>query len=82
VKATYIGKPNPYVFELTLRTMGLDKSEVIMVGDRVVTDVRGAKDFGIRSLLLKTGEFKEQDLDLDVKPDFVFDSIRDLLTIL
>ena len=82
VKATYIGKPNPYVFELTLQTMGLDKSEVIMVGDRVFTDVRGAKDFGIRSLLLKTGEFMEKDLDLDVEPDFVFDSIRDLLTIL
>lgn len=82
VKATYIGKPNPYVFELTLRTMDLDKNEVIMVGDRVSTDVRGAKEFGIRSLLLKTGEYNEKDLDCDIEPDFIFDSISDLLTIL
>jgi len=82
VKATYIGKPNPYVFELTLRTMGLDKSEVIMVGDRVSTDVRGANEFGIKSLLLRTGEFIEKDLDCDVEPDFIFDTISDLLTIL
>lgn len=82
VKATYIGKPNPYVFELTLKKMGLDKSEVIMVGDRVSTDVRGANEFGIRSLLLKTGEFKEQDLDCNIKPDFIFDTISDVLTIL
>jgi len=82
VKATYIGKPNPYVFELTLKKMGLNKSEVIMVGDRVSTDVRGAKEFGIRSLLLRTGEFNEEDLDCDVEPDFIFDTISDLLTIL
>ncbi len=82
VKATYIGKPNPYVFELTLQKMGLDKSEVIMVGDRVSTDVMGANEFGIRSLLLKTGEFKEQDLDWNIKPDFIFDTISDVLTIL
>ena len=82
VKATYIGKPNPYVFELTLQTMGLDKSEVIMVGDRISTDVRGANEFGLRSLLLKTGEFKHEDLDSNIKPDFVFDTIKDLLTII
>ena len=82
VEATYIGKPNPYVFELTLRTMDLEKREIIMVGDRVSTDVRGAKKFGIRSVLLRTGEFREEDLDSDVKPDFIFDSICDLLTII
>ena len=82
VEATYIGKPNPYVFELTLRTMDLEKREVIMVGDRVSTDVRGAKEFGIRSLLLRTGEFREEDLDSDVKPDFIFDAIGDVLTII
>ena len=82
VKATYIGKPNPYVFELTLRTMGLDKGEVIMVGDRVSTDVKGAKEFGIRSLLLRTGEFNENDLYCDIEPDFIFDSIGDLLAII
>ena len=82
VKATYIGKPNPYVFELTLQTMGLNKSGVIMVGDRVSTDVTGAREFGIKSVLLRTGEFNEIDLDCDVEPDFIFDAIGDLLTIL
>lgn len=82
VQATYIGKPSPFVFELTIRTMGLDKSQVIMVGDKVSTDVKGAKDFGIRVLLLKTGEFNERELDGSVAPDFVLDSIRDVPSIL
>jgi HAD superfamily hydrolase (TIGR01450 family) len=82
VQATYIGKPNPYVFELALHSMGLDKSRVVMVGDRLQTDVKGAKNFGIRSLLLRTGEFRENDLDGSLQPDFVFDSIRDIFSIL
>jgi HAD superfamily hydrolase (TIGR01450 family) len=82
VRATYIGKPNPYMFELAVKTMGLDKSEIIMVGDRVSTDVKGAQEFGIRSLLVKTGEFNQEDLDGGVKPDYILDSVRDLLTVL
>jgi ribonucleotide monophosphatase NagD (HAD superfamily) len=82
VQATYIGKPNQYMFELAVRTMGLDKSEIIMVGDRVSTDVKGAQDFGIRALLVKTGEFRQEHLDGSVKPDYILDSVRALLTIL
>ena len=78
-RATYIGKPSPYVFELTLKTMGLDKEEVIVVGDRVSTDVKGAKEYGLRSVLLRTGEFKDDDLAEGVEPDFVIDSISDVL---
>lgn len=81
-KATYIGKPSSFVFELTLRTMNLEKGQVIMVGDQVATDVKGARDFGIRSVLLKTGEFRARELDGSVEPDYEFDSIRDVLAIL
>jgi ribonucleotide monophosphatase NagD (HAD superfamily) len=81
VQATYVGKPNPYVFEMTLNTMGLDTHEVIMVGDTVSSDVQGARDFGIRSVLLRTGEFRPEDLDGSVVPDHVFDRIDELLTI-
>ena len=79
VKATYIGKPSSYVFELTMKTLELDKSEIVMVGDQVATDVKGANDFGIRSILVKTGEFDEQDLGGSIVPDFVVESVRDVL---
>jgi HAD superfamily hydrolase (TIGR01458 family) len=79
VPAVYIGKPNSYGFELAVESMGLDKRSVIMVGDRVPSDVKGAKGFGIRSVLLRTGEFKESDLDGGPTPDFIFDSIEEIL---
>ena len=64
--------------------MNLDKSEVITIGDRISIDIKGAKNFGIKSMLLKTGEFgefNEKDLYSNIKPDFIFDSIKDILKI-
>jgi ribonucleotide monophosphatase NagD (HAD superfamily) len=79
IKATYIGKPSSYVFDLTLETMGLGKEEVIVVGDRVSTDVKGAKECGLRSVLIRTGEYSERDLVAGIEPDFVIDSISDVI---
>jgi len=81
VNATYIGKPNPIMFEMAVRSMNLDKTQVVMVGDRVQTDIKGAKGYGIGSVLVRTGEFDERDLGGAVQPDFILDSVRDLLTI-
>jgi len=78
VQATYIGKPSPYVFELALEGMGLEKHQVLMVGDKTSTDIRGANDFGIRSALVRTGEFGGQEADGSARPDFILDSIRDV----
>ena len=81
VEALYIGKPCPYMFELALESMHLRKSEVIMVGDKVTSDVVGAHNAGIKAILVKTGEFTEADLDL-CTPDFICDSIKDILDVL
>ncbi len=80
IEATYLGKPSPYVFELTLRTMDLAKHQVVVVGDQLGTDIKGANDFGIRSILLRTGEFRQRGLGT-AAPDFVLDSIQELLTL-
>jgi HAD superfamily hydrolase (TIGR01458 family) len=78
VKATYIGKPNKLIFEMALKTMDVERNEVLMVGDRVSSDIRGAKNAGIKSVLVKTGEFKESDLAGDVQPDYIIDSINEI----
>jgi HAD superfamily hydrolase (TIGR01458 family) len=82
VPAVYIGKPNRYVFDLATRSMGLDPSEVVMIGDRMATDVLGAKGVGMRSILVKTGEFRERDLAGAVQPDAICASIREVPGIL
>lgn len=79
VQAVSIGKPNPFVFELALRSMGLDVTQALVVGDRLETDVRGAREFGLASALVKTGEFDPAHLEGPYQPDYVFDSISDVL---
>jgi HAD superfamily hydrolase (TIGR01458 family) len=78
IKATYIGKPSTYMFDIAIGSMGLDRSEVLMVGDRVSTDIVGARQAGIPSVLVKTGEFKPEDLTGDVQPDFLVDTVGDI----
>ena len=80
IKATYIGKPNRYVFDITLDTMGnIDSSKVFMVGDRIGVDILGAKNVRLKTALVKTGEFQKSDLESPVViPDYIFDSVRDV----
>ena len=78
IQATYIGKPSRYMFDIALDSMGIDRTEVLMVGDRVSTDVLGARQAGIPSVLVKTGEFKPDDLDGDIQPDFIVDGVGDI----
>jgi ribonucleotide monophosphatase NagD (HAD superfamily) len=81
MEAVYLGKPSSYVFDLALKTMGLEKSEVVMVGDKVSTDMVGAKAFGIGSVLLRTGEFDERELRVGIEPDVMLDSITEVMAL-
>ena len=78
VKAIYIGKPSTYMFDIAIDSMGIERTEVLMVGDRVSTDIIGARQAGIPSVLVKTGEFKPEDLRGDIRPDFVVDGVADI----
>jgi inorganic pyrophosphatase len=78
IKATYIGKPSAYMFDIAIDSIGIDRSEVLMVGDRVSTDIAGARQAGIPSVLVKTGEFKPDDLEGDIQPDFIVDAVGDI----
>ena len=78
IKATYIGKPSIYMFDIALDSMGIDRAKTLMVGDRVSTDIIGAKQAGIPSVLVKTGEFKASDLIGDIQPDYIVDAVTDI----
>ncbi|MFQ5510398.1 MAG: TIGR01458 family HAD-type hydrolase [Candidatus Krumholzibacteriia bacterium] len=83
VQATIIGKPAPAFFEAALHDLGLDKKAVVMIGDDIETDVGGAQMAGIRGVLVKTGKYRQDDVDRSaVEPDAVLSSITDLMEML
>lgn len=48
-------KPSPRMFSAAMKEMGLteeDKKRIVMVGNNVQRDIRGANRFGIRSVLI------------------------------
>ncbi|MDR6999245.1 HAD family hydrolase [Neobacillus niacini] len=50
------GKPDPSLFEHALSLMELEKDEVIMVGDNLMTDILGANRAGIKSVWINRHE--------------------------
>ena len=49
------GKPQPYLFELATRRMGVTPAETLVVGDRLETDILGGQNAGCRTALVLSG---------------------------
>ena len=49
------GKPDPIMLDAARRALGLDLADCVMVGDRLATDIRMARDAGMASALVLTG---------------------------
>ena len=81
--ATVMGKPSKDFFDLALRDMGLQNGQVAMIGDDIATDIGGAHYAGMRSVLVRTGKFREDAVrNSTVKPTHTIDSITYLKDIL
>ena len=78
IKAIYIGKPSTYMFDMALDSIAIDRTKILMVGDRMSTDIIGARQAGLPSVLVKTGEFKPADLEVDIQPDFIVEAVGDI----
>jgi HAD superfamily hydrolase (TIGR01458 family) len=79
VEATVLGKPSPAFFGAALDALDADPERTWMVGDDLEADVAGAKTCGLRTILVRTGKFREDALqDALVKPDAVVDSLGDV----
>ena len=83
VHATICGKPAPTYFHTALELLGVPVSRAAMVGDDVVNDVLAAQAIGMTGILVRTGKFRDVDLERDDgTPDHVIDSFAALPSIL
>lgn len=82
-QAMMIGKPSVDFFNIALADMQLSISEVLMIGDDIDSDIGGAQQAGIKSVLVRTGKYRQAYADAsNIKPDLLLDSIADLPKIL
>ncbi len=78
-----LGKPSAEFFATGVAELGLRPSEVAMVGDDIDSDVLGAQAAGLTGIQVRTGKFRQEDLDAAPRPpDVVVDAFRDVPALL
>jgi len=78
IESVVLGKPAKPFYEAALAALGTEARDTLMIGDDIRGDIDGAQQLGIKAVLVRTGKFRPQDLDGDIQPDGVIDSIADL----
>jgi HAD superfamily hydrolase (TIGR01458 family) len=74
-EAVVLGKPSKEFFLAAATRLGLPEENLLMIGDDLRTDVAGAKAAGMMGALVRTGKFREADLEREIHPDAVFASL-------
>ena len=78
-KSILMGKPEKNFFDLAIKDMEISKEAVFMIGDDIISDIKGAKDFDIKAIQVKTGKYQKEDCsDKFTQPDLRIDSIINL----
>ena len=82
-RPTVIGKPQPAMPLLAMQQAGISPTETLLVGDRIYTDIASGANAGVDTLLVLSGETKEEDLPAaEPQPTFVLPDVQALLDIL
>ena len=75
-----IGKPSPLMFELCAERLQLAMPQILVVGDRLETDIAGGQAVGARTALVLSGvSALEQAEKWEPKPDLIAASLASLL---
>ena len=75
----YIGKPDRRMVDVISEQTGIPNSRIACVGDRLYTDIAVGVNAGAVSVLVLSGETTEETLRMsDIRPDYVFSSVKEL----
>ena len=78
-KARVMGKPDPEVIYTLARMFNVDLKDVVVVGDRIYTDILVGVNAGIISVMVLSGETKMEDLEkYSYRPTYIINSIKEL----
>jgi arabinose operon protein AraL len=74
------GKPSPLILQVALDRLDLQPQECLLVGDRLETDIRMAKEAGMWAAVVLTGVTHLEDVPrAHYPPDLVLETLADLL---
>ncbi len=80
-----VGKPSRIIMDLALKRLSLNVNEILVVGDRVETDVAAGKVIGADTALLLSGATTKEDLEKipqENRPDYISENLLELYKLL
>jgi 4-nitrophenyl phosphatase len=81
VEPFVIGKPSPTMLHAAVGLLGADPGSTLVVGDRLDTDIAGARAASLASALVLTGVTTPEALERsDLKPDAVYAGLPELVS--
>jgi 4-nitrophenyl phosphatase len=81
VEPIMIGKPSSFMFELSAERMKLNINEILVVGDRLETDIAGGQALGARTALVLSGVSTPQQVsNWTPPPDVIAKDLTELIS--
>ena len=84
-----IGKPSVAFYEESLQKLRVQVKDaqfedITIISDDVKGDLGGAKELGMKTIFVTSGKYKTADeivplLDENLKPDFIYKNMQDIL---
>lgn len=74
-----IAKPATPILELCLDHFGLNRDDIILIGDNLETDIKLGENANIETVFVQTGVHTKADIDiLDIHPTYVINHLMEL----
>lgn len=76
-------KPHPEIYRMAIERMqptipGIEANRMLYVGDTPIADVVGPAQCGMRTALVRSGNFSNDKTELTTEPDIIIDCVHDL----
>lgn len=82
-KPSYIGKPSPIMIDILANKYNINKNKIYMVGDRIYTDIKAGINAKTKTICVLSGESTIETVkESDIKPDYVLNSVKDIIKLL
>lgn len=82
-KPFVIGKPQKHIYQQLHNHLKCKKEEMVMVGDRLSTDIKGANDYGIDTILVLSGETTKKMVNKkSLQPKLIVENVGTLTAII
>lgn len=76
---TFLGKPKPDMINFLIEKFNVKKEDVLVVGDRLYTDIASGYNAGVETVCVLSGEATVKDVqDYEIKPTYLIDSVKTL----